>query len=86
MLLGNLKTEGAGMMNSLVPSKRIEQRIFVFRGQRVMLDTDLAELYWVATKRLNEQVRRNIKRFPPDFMFQLTKEEDEALRSRFATF
>ena len=72
-------------MNSLVPSERIEKRIFAFRGQRVMLDTDLAELYRVTTKRLNEQVRRNIKRFPSDFMFQLTNEEDDSLRSQIAT-
>ena len=72
-------------MVNLVPSERIEKRIFLFRGQRVMLDTDLAELYRVTTKRLNEQVRRNIKRFPSDFMFQLTKEEDESLRSQIAT-
>jgi len=70
---------------NLVPSERIEKRIFLFRGQRVMLDTDLAELYRVTTKRLNERVRRNIKRFPSDFMFQLTKEEEESLRSQIAT-
>ncbi len=50
-----------------------------------MLDSDLAELYGVETKRLNEQVRRNLKRFPDDFMFQLTEEEAESLRSHFAT-
>lgn len=72
-------------MSSLVPSERIEKRIFAFRGQRVMIDTDLAELYGVTTKRLNEQVRRNIKRFPSDFMFQLTRVEDESLRSQIAT-
>ena len=72
-------------MANVVPSERIEKRIFAFRGQRVMLDTDLAELYRVMTKRLNEQVRRNIKRFPSDFMFQLTKEEHESLRSQIAT-
>lgn len=53
----------------------ISSRIFIIRGQRVMLDTDLAALYGVATKRLNEQVRRNITRFPDDFMFQLTLAE-----------
>ncbi len=55
------------------------------RGQRVMLDRDLAELYGVETKRLKEQVRRNIERFPDDFMFELTKNEFEILRSQFAT-
>ncbi len=71
--------------NSLIPSERIEQRIFVVRGQRVMLDSDLAELYGVTTKRLNEQVKRNFGRFPPDFAFQLTPDETEILRSQFAT-
>ncbi len=57
----------------------------MIRGQRVMLDADLAFLYGVPTKRLNEQVQRNIQRFPGDFMFQLTKEEAERLKSQFAT-
>ena len=61
----------------------IEPLIKVIRGQQVMLDHDLATLYGVETKRLNEQVKRNIKRFPKDFMFQLTK--DECLRSQIAT-
>jgi hypothetical protein len=55
--------------------EQIESRIFVICGQKVMLDADLAELYGVETKRLNEQVRRNSERFPEDFMFQLTAEE-----------
>jgi hypothetical protein len=63
----------------------IERRIYLIRGHKVMIDVDLAELYGVPTKRLNEQVRRNSKRFPADFMFQLTKVEAEALRSQFAT-
>jgi len=63
----------------------IERRIYLIRGQKVMLDADLAELYEVPTKRLNEQVRRNLKRFPEDFMFQLTAEEADALRSQFVT-
>jgi len=63
----------------------IERRIYLIRGHKVMIDVDLAELYGVSTKRLNEQVRRNQKRFPPDFMFQLTKAEAENLRSQFAT-
>ena len=61
----------------------IEPLIKVIRGQQVMLDRDLATLYGVETKRLNEQVKRNVKRFPEDFMFQLTK--DECLRSQIAT-
>jgi hypothetical protein len=53
---------------------KIEEMIYVFRGQKVMLDSDLAELYGVETKRLNEQVNRNLERFPEDFMFQLSPE------------
>ncbi len=63
----------------------IEQKILLIRGQKVMLDIHLAELYGVETRRLNEQVKRNIKRFPVDFMFQLTKEEYQNLISQFAT-
>ena len=57
----------------------------MIRGQKVMLDSDLAELYEVSTKKLNEQIRRNLNRFPLDFMFQLNEEETETLRSQFAT-
>ncbi|MDE2180412.1 MAG: ORF6N domain-containing protein [candidate division NC10 bacterium] len=62
-------------MESLVPLERIERRILVFRGHKVMLDVDLASLYGVTTKRLNEQVKRNRDRFPEDFTFRLTAEE-----------
>ena len=62
-------------MSALVSRQRIEQTILVIRGHRVMLDTDLADLYGVTTKRLNEQVKRNRNRFPADFMFQLTSKE-----------
>ena len=62
----------------------VERRIYLIRSHKVMIDEDLAELYGVSTKRLNEQVRRNHKRFPDDFMFQLTKEEAEILKSQFA--
>ncbi len=72
-------------MTGLVPAERIEQRILLLRGCKVILDSDLARLYRVTTKRLNEQVHRNVKRFPSDFMFQLTKKEDESLRSQIAT-
>ncbi|MBI5543291.1 MAG: ORF6N domain-containing protein [Deltaproteobacteria bacterium] len=65
--------------------ERVESRILIIRGKRVMLDADLAELYGVTTKRLNEQVRRNRERFPADFMFCLTREEVSHLRSQFAT-
>jgi hypothetical protein len=63
----------------------IEGRILLVRGQKVMLDADLAALYGVTTKRLNEQVRRNLDRFPGDFMFALTNQELAILRSQFAT-
>ena len=66
-------------------TEHVERNILLIRGHRVMLDTDLAILYGVPTKRLNEQVRRNKKRFPSDFMFQLTPEEVERLRSQIAT-
>src|SRR5512145_744779 len=70
---------------SLVVTGNIESRILFIRGQKVMLDADLAELYGVETRRLNEQVSRNIERFPVDFMFQLTAEEFANLKSQFAT-
>ena len=60
--------------------QNIQNKIYVIRGQRVMLDRDLAELYGVTTGNLNKAVKRNIRRFPPDFMFQLTKEEWDSLR------
>ena len=71
--------------SSLLPLETITHRILLLRGQKVLLDADLAELYDVPTKRFNEQVRRNLERFPADFMFQLTEEEWAALRSQFAT-
>lgn len=69
--------------DQLVGVDNIEPLIKIIRGQQVMLDRDLATLYGVETKRLNEQVKHNIKRFPEDFKFQLTK--DECLRSQIAT-
>ena len=63
----------------------VESRILVVRQQKIILDRDLAELYGVPVKRLNEQVKRNGERFPEDFLFQLTTEEQESLRSQFAT-
>ncbi len=70
---------------SLIPAERIERSILLIRGQKVLLDSDLASLYGVTTKRLNEQVKRNAERFPVDFMFQLNAEEYKALRSQLAT-
>jgi hypothetical protein len=69
----------------LIPLEAIERRIYLIRGHKVMLDSDLAELYEVTTKRLNEQVKRNRGRFPTDFMFQLNAEESRHLRSQIAT-
>lgn len=65
-----------------VPAERIERKIYVIRGERVMLDSDLAEIYGVETRVLNQAVRRNIDRFPEDFMFQLTAEEYNSLMSQ----
>ena len=72
------------MSNNLIPTEIIESKIFLIKGFKVMLDEDLAKLYQVSTNRLNEQVKRNIKRFPKDFMFQLTPKENLLLRSQFA--
>lgn len=63
----------------------LEERLLIIRGQRVILDSDLALLYGVSTKRLNEQIKRNIQRFPDDFMFMLSNQEVKDLRSQFAT-
>ncbi|MDD3375146.1 MAG: ORF6N domain-containing protein [Candidatus Omnitrophica bacterium] len=63
----------------------IQSMIYIVRGQKIMLDEDLAQLYGVTTSRLNEQVKRNVKRFPDDFMFQLSKDEFQVLKSQFAT-
>ena len=70
---------------SLIPTERIERSILFIRGHKVMLDSDLAVLYGVTTKRLNEQVNRNRDRFPEDFMFQLSKPEFAILKSQNAT-
>ena len=74
-------------MNSaaLVLTKKVGSKIVVLRNQKVILDTDLAELYGVSVKRLNEQVKRNPKRFPPDFSFTITRSEYDNLRSQNAT-
>ena len=72
-------------MKEIASIEQISGKIYFIRGQRVMLDRDLAELNRVETKRLKEQVRRNIERFPEDFMFELTKNEFEILRSQFAS-
>jgi ORF6N domain len=78
--MGKKKTKMEGI--AIIPSERIVSKIFVIRRTKVMLDRDLAELYGVETRELNQAVRRNIKRFPEDFMFQLTKEEMENWKSQ----
>ncbi len=72
-------------LEALVLEQKILNRIYVFRGQKVMIDEDLAQMYGVETRRLNEQVKRNTKRFPKDFMFSLTQKEFENLKSQNAT-
>jgi len=69
--------------NQPVPIESIRRKIFVMRGERVMNDSDLAELYGIETKQLKRAVRRNLPRFPSDFMFELTLQEDKSLRSQF---
>jgi len=69
----------------MVPVERVANKIYAIRDTRGMLDRDLAELYGVEMKALKQAVRRNIKRFPVDFMFELTEEENQALRSHFVT-
>ena len=78
--------KGGGLKTTdFVPIERIASKIYLIRDIRVMLDRDLAELYGVETKVLKQAVRRNINRFPHDFMFELTEEENKALRSHFVT-
>jgi hypothetical protein len=74
-----------GELQKLMADQKILNRIYVIRDQRVMLDEDLTEMYGVETRRLNEQVKRNLKRFPKDFMFTLTVKEYENLKSQNAT-
>lgn len=78
-------TDSTPASPQLLASESISLRIALVRGQRVIVDADLATLYGVETKRFNEAVKRNLARFPADFMFQLTGEEFKALRSQFAT-
>jgi ORF6N domain len=70
-----MSSHSEGRMKDLIPTEKIENSILLIRGEKVMLDADLAILYGVSTKRLNEQVKRNRDRFPVDFMFQLTENE-----------
>ena len=74
-----------GTSYSIVPAGRIQNSIYLVRGQKVMLSTDLAELYGVSEKVLNQAVKRNTERFPDDFMFQLTRQEFANLKSQIVT-
>lgn len=80
-----MKKEISKLSKEVILEKKIENKIYLIRGKRVMLDKDLAELYGVKTKVLNQAVKRNMKRFPEYFMFQLTKEEAEISRSQIVT-
>lgn len=75
-------SEKESPLEIIVPDEVMARKIYLLRGQKVMLDRDLAELYGLDTKRLKEQVRRNLDRFPADFMFQLTREELQNWRSQ----
>ena len=79
-----MRSQKKSKNSNIIPVERIANKIYVIREQKVILDKDIAELYEIPTGRLNEQVKRNIKRFPNDFMFQLTKEEYEVLKSQNA--
>jgi phage regulator Rha-like protein len=72
-------------MKDLAPVEKITSKIYLIRGQKVMLDRDLSELYGVETRVLKQAVKRNVSRFPSDFMFRLSQEEQESLRSQFVT-
>ncbi len=72
-------------MANLIPAERIENKIYLIRGQKVMIDHDLASLYGVHTRNIKRQVRRNLKRFPEDFMFELSQEEYNSLRCQIGT-
>ncbi len=72
-------------MKDLIPHEVVERKIYIIRGHRVMLDSELAQLYGVRTKNLNKAIKRNTERFPEDFMFQLTPDEFESLRFQIGT-
>jgi hypothetical protein len=72
-------------MKDVAPVEMITSKIYLIRGQKVMLDRDLSELYGVETRVLKQAVKRNVSRFPSDFMFRLSQEEQESLRSQFVT-
>lgn len=81
----NTSSSAPAVSSASLSPQALAGRILVIRGQRVLLDSDLSQLYEVETKVFNQAVRRNLKRFPPDFMFTLTQDEFESLRSHFVT-
>jgi hypothetical protein len=83
--MGNKSSKRTDSQKTIIPADRIERTILLIRGEKVILDTDLAVLYGVTTTRLNQQVRRNIGRFPADFLFRLSWDEYSNLKSHFAT-
>jgi len=83
--MGKASDKREDLQVSIVPADRIERKILLIRGEKVILDADLAVLYGVTTKRLNQQVRRNSDRFPRDFLFRLTRKEVTRLRLQIAT-
>lgn len=83
-ILSEAKDERDADMKDLIPQEFIERKIYLIRGHKVMLSMDLARLYGVPAMRLNEQVKRNIRRFPADFMFQLNDAEYKILKSQIA--
>lgn len=80
-----MATKHKDMSLATIPPERIERRIYLIRGQKVMLSPDLADLYGVPVKQLNQAVTRNLDRFPDDFIFRLSAEESKSLRSQFVT-
>jgi len=84
-ILGNGTKDSSGQELETIPLERIERQIYFIRSEKVMVDSDIAELYQVPTKNVNRAVARNPERFPEDFMFQLTAEEAEALRCQIGT-
>mgnify|MGYP000448129710 CR=1 FL=1 len=83
--VGKMNAIITASQNDEIPEKAIVDLIYRIRGERVMLDKDLATLYEVETKVMNQSVKRNIERFPKEFMFQLTEDENKALRSQIVT-
>lgn len=81
----NMKINQMDNKKLMIPDEVIANKIFLIRGQKVMIDSEIAELYGVETRRLNEQVKRNSERFPENFMFQLTRDEFDNLKSQNAT-